>query len=328
MSITTKFTCKIISILVGTLLASSIAAGANYPSRAITVIVPYPAGGGTDMVARTLAHGLEGVLDVSVRVINHAGGAGITGSSSIANAKPDGYTIGLVASDISLYKPEGLADLSYADFTAIGQTEILPAGVTVNSSSPYSSVSELIAAIKANPGELKATGGAPGVNWHIAFIGFMRAIDLPNNDVTWVPIQGGAPSLLDVASGNSDFATASLVEGRALINAGKLRPLAIMSDKRTHIFPDVPTLKELGINWTFSLWHGVVAPKNLSEEVRKVLINAVNKVVNSKSFRSSLEKRGFIVKWRGGKDFRDFMEKDLNKMSRLLESISLEKAKK
>ncbi|MFC7397413.1 Bug family tripartite tricarboxylate transporter substrate binding protein [Chelatococcus sp. GCM10030263] len=292
-----------------------------FPDRPITVIVPYPAGGGTDIVARTLVNEMQKELGVAINVVNRGGGGGIVGTTAIASAKPEGYTIGLVASDISIYKPQGLSDLTFADVTAIGEVDELPGGITVSATSSYQKLSDLIDAIKAHPNTLKGTGAAPGTNWNIGFSGFMLAAGLDPKTVIWVPTQGGTAGHLDVAAGNSTFSTASLAEARALIEAKKLRPLAVMADERTKIFPDVPTLKELGINWSFGLWHGVVGPKNLPPEEFKILSAAVKKAANTPAFRTAIEERGFRAVWRGGDDFTEFMKADLATMQELFNGL-------
>ncbi|MBS9404918.1 tripartite tricarboxylate transporter substrate binding protein [Halomonas sp. TRM85114] len=303
------------TFLAGAVLACIVAVGSAspafaYPDRPIQVIVPYPAGGGTDIVARTLAAEIEKELDTPINVINRGGGGGIVGSNAIARAQPDGYTIGLVASDISLYEPQGLADISYEDLTAIGQTNALASSITVIADSPYQTVGDLLTAIKENPGELKGTGAPQNANWHVGFLGLMMDQGIDPNTVIWVPTQGGTAGHLDVAAGNSTFSTASLAEARALIESGKLRALAVMADEPIGIFPDVPTLKQEGIDYTFGLWHGVVAPAGLPDEERQILLDAVENAVNSESFRNTLTERGFTIVWRPGDEFRDFMKSD------------------
>lgn len=295
-----------------------------YPDRPITVIVPYPAGGGTDIVARTLSALLEQELGVPLNVVNRGGGGGLIGTQAIADAKPDGYTLGVIASDISLYKPQKLSpDLTYEKLTAIGQTNELPSGITVNSSSPYKTAAELIADIKAKPNTLKGTGAPPNLNWHVAYAGLMLRLDIDPKLVIWVPTQGGTAGHLDVAAGNSTFSTASLAEARALIESGKLRPLAVMADKRLEMFPDVPTIKEaLDVDWTFSLWHGLVGPANLPKEVLDVIVPAMEKVVKKDEFRKPLQERGFTLVWRDPAAFREFMASDLKEMEGVLSVLN------
>jgi len=294
-----------------------------YPDRPITVIVPYPAGGGTDIVARTLTALLEQELGVPLNVVNRGGGGGLIGTQAIADAKPDGYTLGVIASDVSLYKPQKLSDLTYEKLTPIGQTNELPSGITVNVSSPYKTAAELIADIKAKPNTLKGTGAPPNLNWHVAYAGLMLRLGIDPNSVIWVPTQGGTAGHLDVAAGNSTFSTASLAEARALIDSGKLRPLAVMANKRLEMYPDVPTVKEaLNVDWTFSLWHGLVGPANLPKEVLDVIVPAMEKVVKKDEFRKPLQERGFTLVWRDPDAFREFMASDLKAMESVLSALN------
>ncbi|MBL3574968.1 tripartite tricarboxylate transporter substrate binding protein [Rhodovulum sulfidophilum] len=298
------------------------AAWAEFPDRPVQLIVPYPAGGGTDIVARTLAVELEKELGQPVNVVNRAGGGGIPGQTAIAHARPDGYTIGLIASDISLYKPQGLTDLTHADMTALGQTNELPGSVTVAADAPYRTMDDLVTAIRENPATIKGTGAAPGASWHAGFLGLMFALDMAPDQVIWVPTQGGTKGHLDVAAGNSDFSTASLVEARALIEAGKLRPLATMAAERVAIFPEVPTLQEQGIDYTYGLWHGVTGPKDMDPAALEVLSAAVEKAANSDGFVATLEERGFKHVWRPGPEFEAFMAEDLAKMQAIFDRLN------
>ncbi|MBK5925437.1 tripartite tricarboxylate transporter substrate binding protein [Rhodovulum sulfidophilum] len=306
-------------------LSMTLAAGAawaEFPDRPVQLIVPYPAGGGTDIVARTLAVELEKELGQPVNVVNRAGGGGIPGQTAIAHARPDGYTIGLIASDISLYKPQGLTDLTHADMTALGQTNELPGSVTVAADAPYRTMDDLVTAIRDNPATIKGTGAAPGASWHAGFLGLMFALDMAPDQVIWVPTQGGTKGHLDVAAGNSDFSTASLVEARALIEAGKLRPLATMAAERVAIFPEVPTLQEQGIDYTYGLWHGVTGPKDMDPAALEVLSAAVEKAANSDGFVATLEERGFKHVWRPGPEFEAFMAEDLAKMQAIFDRLN------
>lgn len=313
---------KLLALAAGVAMIGTAAMAADYPTRPITLIVPYPAGGGTDIVARTLAAELENELGVTINVVNRAGGGGIVGTTAIAQARPDGYTLGVIASDISLYQPQGLADLSYENLTPIGQTNELPGGITVIADAPYADINELLEAIEANPGSLRATGAPPNANWHIGYLGFMLAAEHDPDGVVWVPTQGGTAGHLDVAAGNSTFSTASLVEARALIEDGQLRPLAISADERSSVFPDIPTLKEAGIDWSYGLWHGVVGPQNLPDEERQTLLQAVENAANSDGFRNTLIERGFTHMWRGGDDFRAFMASDMEAMEEIFSRLN------
>lgn len=311
-----------VAVSVGLLAAAVPAMAQDYPSRPITVIVPYPAGGGADIGARTWGGLLEQELGVPVNVINRGGGAAVPGHTAIAKAKPDGYTIGVLTNDISLYKPQGLAQLTYEDLRPLGQATRIAAGVNVIAGSPYKSLKDLAEAIKAKPGELKATGAAPGVNWHIGFLGLMLDLGIPPETVIWVPTQGGTAGHLDVAAGNSTFSTASMAEATALIAAGKLQPLAVMGAERLQGFPETPTLKEaIGSDWTYSVVHGVAGPKGLPDDIAKRLTDALGKVIQSDEFRKAMATRSIEVAWQPGDAYRDALAKDLEATTRILQQI-------
>lgn len=295
----------------------------DYPNRPITVIVPYPPGGGTDIGARTWGGLLEQELGVPVNVINRAGGAGIPGHTAIANAKPDGYTIGVLTNDISLYKPQGLAELTHMDLRPLGRATRIAAGVNVIAGSPFKTLKDLADAInQSKPRQFQATGAAHGVNWHIAFMGMMLDLGVPLDKVVWVPTQGGTAGHLDVASGNSTFSTASMAEATSLIAAGKLQPLAVMSAERLKGFPDTPTLKEaIGSNWTYSVVHGVAGPKDLPDDIAKRLTDALGKVIQSDAFRDAMAKRSIEVAWQPGDEYRKTLADDLQSTARILEQV-------
>ena len=163
--------------LVGTLatLAFCTAAQAqSYPSRPITLIVPWGAGGGTDATARIVGTLLEKELGQPVNVVNRTGGNGVVGHSAIATAAPDGYTLGMITVEISMMHWAGLTQLTPTDYTPIALMNIDPAGVTVRADSPYKNLNDLVNAVKANPGKFKASGTGQGGIWHLALAGMLK----------------------------------------------------------------------------------------------------------------------------------------------------------
>src|SRR5438874_13408107 len=158
-------------------LALSVAAGAAHaawPDRPITLIVPWGAGGGTDATARIIGVLLEKELGQPVNVVNRTGGSGVVGHSAIAQASPDGYTIGIVTVEIGMMHWQGLTELNGASYTPIGLVNADPAGIQVRADAPYKNVQDLLAAIKANPGKYKASGTGQGGIWHLALAGLLR----------------------------------------------------------------------------------------------------------------------------------------------------------
>lgn len=297
---------------------------AAWPERPISLIVPYPAGGGTDIVARTLAPLLERELGGTITVVNRAGGGGITGHEAISRAAPDGYTLGMITNDLSFYLPLGQSRLTHRDFTKIGQTNEIVATVTVRPDSPHDTMAKLLDAIRANPGRLRGTGAAPGVSWHVAFLGMMDSLRLDPRSVIWVPSQGGTLGHQDVAAGGSEFSTASIGEARALLEANRLRTIAIMSDARVPQFPTIPTLKEAtGSDWTFSVAHGVGGPRALPAPIFERMVVAVQKVHASDELQTQLRNRVIRAIWRDPAAWEAVLDRQLGEFTRLLQAAGL-----
>jgi len=282
-------------IALGALVFAAVAQAA-YPERPITLIVPWAAGGGTDATARIIGTLLEKEVGQPVNVVNRTGGSGVVGHSAIASAAPDGYTIGLITVEIGMMHWQGLTDLTGASYTPIGLVNADPAGLQVAADSPYKSANDLIAAIKASPGKLKASGTGQGGIWHVAIAGMLRDMKIDPASVPWVPSNGAAPGLQDLVAGGVQIVPCSLPEARSLIDAGKVKSLAVMSDTPSALYPNVPTLKAAtGSGWTMAAWRGIAAPKNIPAEARDKLVAAVKKIVASKDYTDFMAQRGFGV---------------------------------
>jgi tripartite-type tricarboxylate transporter receptor subunit TctC len=300
---------------------------AAYPERPITLIVPWGAGGGTDAVARILASLLEKDLGQPVNVVNRTGGSGVVGHSAIAQAQADGYTIGLVTVEIAMMRHVGLTELSFKDYTIIGQVNLDPGGVMVSVDSPYKTAKDLLAAIKEKPAStFKASGTGQGGIWHLGLAGWLLSEGVEPNKVPWVPSQGAAPGLKDMVAGGVDVVTASLAEGRALIEAGRVRALANMDEKRLNIFPDVPTLKEAtGSGWTIGAWRVIAGPKDLTKDVTDKLVPALERAYKSKEYKDFMDSRGFGMVWRPAGEARSFMEKADKDLGEVMKKAGLTK---
>jgi len=272
-------------------------------------MLPWAAGGGTDATARTLAALLQKDLGQPVNVINRTGGSGVVGHTALATAPPDGHTIGMVTVEITMMHRQGLTELTPAAYTPLALVVNPAPGVLVNASSPYKDVQALAEAIKASPpGKFKASGTGQGGSWHIGLVGWLQAMGLKADHVTWVPSQGSAPAMQDLAAGGIDLATCSIPEGRAMMDAGRVRALAVMAEQRNPQFPNVPTLGEaLGIKHTFGAWQGVAAPKGLPADIRDKLVASLAKAHASPDFAQFADSRGFTSQWAGGEDFAKFM---------------------
>ncbi|MEP6791881.1 MAG: tripartite tricarboxylate transporter substrate binding protein [Ramlibacter sp.] len=302
------------------------AAAQTYPARPITLIVPWGAGGGTDATARIIATLMEKDLGQPVTVVNRTGGSGVVGHAAIASAAPDGYTIGMATVEISMMHWQGLTELNGASYTPIGLVNADPAGVQVRADSPYKNVNDLLAAIKANPGKFKASGTGQGGIWHLAIAGLLRDQKIDPAALPWVPSNGAAPGLQDMVAGGIEVAPVSLPEARSLIDAGKVRSLAVMADKPAALYPNVPTLKAAtGSNWTMAAWRGIVAPKGIPAEARDKLAASVRKVAASKEYNDFMASRGFGVIYAGPEDFGHFMAKSDTDLGATMKAVGLVK---
>jgi tripartite-type tricarboxylate transporter receptor subunit TctC len=309
-------------------LPKSSFAQANYPNRPVTIVCPWGAGGGTDATARIVASLLEKELGQPFNVVNRTGGSGVVGHSAIATAAPDGYNIGIITVEISMMHWQGLTELNPTSYTPLALMNEDPPGIQVNASSPYKTVKELADAIKASPaGKFKASGTGQGGIWHLALVGWLQAMGLKADHVAWVPSNGAAPAMQDLAAGGLDLTTCSVPEARAMIEAGKARALAIMASERNPQFANVPTLKEaMGIDYSTGAWRGFAGPKNLPADVAAKLTAAMKKIYDSKEYKDFMNARGFGLKWGDGAQFAAFMDAGNKAMGTAMKAAGLAKA--
>lgn len=302
------------------------AAAAAYPERPITVVVPWGAGGGTDFTGRLIATVMQKKLGVPVNVVNRTGGQGVVGHSAIANAKPDGYTLGVATVEIVMMHWVGLTDLTYKNYTSIGLYNADPAGVQVAADSPWQDVKSLLADIKANPGKFKGSGTAQGGIWHLALAGMLKTAGIDPNAAPWVPSKGAAPGLKELVAGGVSIVTCSPTEAAPLRDAGKVRILAVMGDERMKAFPDVPTLKEdAGVDWAIGAWRGLTGPAGLPQEVTDKLVATFAEVVEDPDFVDGMNKRGFPIVYKAPADHIEFMKTSDVNMGEVMKAIGLAK---
>jgi len=321
--------CKTRLLIGFTVLAASVIAcsgSSKYPNRPITLIVPWAAGGGTDAIARVFASAIEKDLGKPVNVVNRTGGSGVVGHQAIASAAPDGYTIGIITVEIAMMHHQGLTDLTGASFTPLGLINFDAAGVQVRADAPYQNLGDLLQAIRANPGQLKASGTAQGGIWHVAIAGLLDDQKIPPASLLWVPSNSSAAGLVDLVAGGVDVVPSSHPEARSLIDAGKVKSLAIMDDSRSSLYPQVPTAREaIGTVWKMGVWRGIGAPKNLPHDIQETLAAAVKKAYDSKEYQDFSSSRGFGRRWAGPSEFADFMSTADTQMGAVMKTIGLAK---
>lgn len=280
-------------------LVSGPAMAADYPSRPVTMIVPWGAGGGTDATGRMISALLERRLGQPLNVVNRTGGAGVIGHSAIATAPADGYTLGVVTVEIAMMHHLGLTELTYEDYTPLGLMNADSPAITVAANSDYADIKSLTeAVVNSEPGTFKASGTSQGGIWHLALVGWLQSLGLDGNHVTWVPSEGSAPAMQDLIAGGVDIVTVSLGETKAMVDAGRAVNIALMGSERATSHPDVPTLIETGAaDFALASWRGICGPKDMPAEVAEAVSAALAEIAVDPEFVEFMNGRGFNIRY-------------------------------
>ena len=275
------------------LLVSNLAI-AQYPNRTVTIVVPFPPGGGTDTGTRIIATKLAQKWGHPVIVENKAGAAGILGAEYVSKAKPDGYTlmmgnIGTQSINPTLYgkKLTYDADKAFMPVTLVAE---LPSVMLAGPAVTAKTAQDVIALAKASPGKITYSSSGPGGSMHLAGALFEKA---SQTDLLHVPYKGGGPAIADLLAGHVDISFATILESSGHVKSGRLRALAVTSDKRYPTLPDVPTLAESGLRgFNTGSWIGIVAPAGTPREIVEKVARDVREVVTSPEVRDQLVAQG------------------------------------
>jgi len=267
----------------------------SYPNRLIKVIVPYAAGGAVDIVARTIAQPLAEALKQPVIVDNRPGASANIGMEMVAKATPDGYTL-LMASNGIATNMALFPNLTFdggRDFAPVAKIGYAPLVIVVPASSPVKSLKDLIAMAKAEPGKLTYASAGNGSSGHLAGELIKSTAKI---DVLHIPYKGGAPAITDLLGERISFMPINPVEVMAHIRAGRLRALAVASDKRFVLLPDVPTAAEAGLpGYEAAVWWGLVAPAKTPPDIVRQLNAETNKALANSAIASKLSELGVVV---------------------------------
>lgn len=297
---------------------------ADWPERPVTIVVPSGAGGGTDQTSRMLAERLQAKFGQPFNVINQGQGGGVVGITSIKNAEPDGYTLGVIF-NFAHYAPMGQADVNVEDFTPIAQYNFDPAGFQVRSDSEWESIDQALDDIKQSPDEyVIACGGGCGGSWPMAVASMMDEYGVDVSQVRFISGQGAAAALQDLAAGGVDIVPSSLPEAGPLIDSGRIKALAVMGTERLEAFPEVPTLAEAtDMELELGAWRGLIAPAGLPEEVTQALESAMHEITEDDTWRQQMQDRGFGIQWRDTEAFHAFMLDQQSSVRDLIETLGL-----
>ena len=294
------------------------------PERAVTYVVPWGAGGGTDANSRMLASLLEDRFGVPFNVVNRTGGNGVVGHTALATAAPDGYTVGAATVEIATMHWAGLTQLTHQNITPIALIDIVPASVTVAADSPFQTLGEVMDHVRAHPGELTASGTAQGGIWHLAIAGLLNEQGLDPGAIRWIPSDGAASGMQELMAGGVDMVTVALSEAKALIDSGELRGLAYMHSERMSALPDVPTTPEaIDTAWTLAAFITISGPEGMPEEIACAYGQAVEEIVATEAWAEFKDSRGAEVVFLGGEDLSAFIADSDANLGATMEAIGL-----
>jgi tripartite-type tricarboxylate transporter receptor subunit TctC len=275
---------------------------ADYPARPVTVIVPFPAGGSTDTMARAAAREFEDILGANVPVTNVGGGAGTVGTAQLARSRPDGYTIGVVPAAPLINQPH-MRETPYSiqDFDYICQLFYSPQALAVKPDSPFKSLKDVVDYARAHPNELSYGTPGPGSLPHLAMEKFLQDTDI---QIKHVPFQGDGPGVTALLGGHVDLYMAIISN----VSKNDLDAVAVFADERVDAAPDVPTSVEQGFPTTASWWGGVFAPKGIPADVKTTLVDACQQTAEKERFIETLASLGTLVQFRDSEGVQKAVE--------------------
>ena len=290
-------------------------AQAAYPSRPITMIVPFPPGGPTDLVARVLAQTMSSQMGQQIIVDNRGGANGNIGSAAVAKAAPDGYTVLYNTSSITL-SPALYKSLPYdvqRDLAPVGLAATVPLALVVNPSIPAANVKEFIAYAKANPGKLSYGSAGNGNITHLGAFQFLQANGI---EAVHIPYKGSAPADADLVGGQIQFMTDTVNSVAGFVREKRLRLLAVTTLKRTSLFPDAPTIAEMGMaGFDVSAWQGLMVPANTPEAIIKRLNVEMRKALQNPEVLTKLAGQGAIPLGSTPQEYGDYIKSEITRWS-------------
>ncbi len=304
------------------------ASAAEFPTRPIKLVVPYAAGGPTDVLGRLVGEYLGRDLKQAVIVENKAGAQGAIGAEAVARSEPDGCTLFVTAASIFVLNPMLYKKLPYdpvKDFRMLALVTDLPVVMEVHPSVPAKTVAEFVAYAKQNPGKLNFGSAGTGGTIHLAGEMFKQMAGI---DMVHVPYKGAGPALTDLLSGNIQLMFDTLSTALPPVKSGLLRPLGVSSEQRSPDLPDVPTIAESGYpDYRVSVWYGIAAPAKLPDDIAAKVSASLDRALNDDAFRVSLEKIGFpVFRPRSAAAITEFIDADRTRWSGVIkaQNISLD----
>lgn len=289
-----------------------------FPAKEVSIIIPYAPGGATDLVFRALAASTQKHLGKAVVVVNRAGGGGAVGFTEAAQAKPDGYTLVTAITPVTILPHQVKTAFTYRSFEPIINVVQDPAMLQVRADAPWKTLAEFLAYAKQNPGMITVGNSGAGGGVHLIALAFEKAAGVKFNQI---PFAGGGPSVTALLGGHVHAVSVSPPEGIPHVKAGKLRIIALFSAQRMADFPNVPTVREQGIDFTMGQWRGLAAPRGTPPQVVGVLHEAFKKGMEDPAFVKNAADMSVALAYVGPADFGRLMAADHERYAKLVAEI-------
>jgi tripartite-type tricarboxylate transporter receptor subunit TctC len=310
-------------IALSAVLIPGMALAQTYPSKPIRIVVPFSAGGATDVVARAVGQRMSEQMGKPVIIENRPGASANLGAEYVAKAEPDGYTVLLgangLATNMTLFRNPGFDTAK--DFAPIVRVGYSPLVLVVQASSPVKDLKDLIAMAKAKPGALTYGSAGNGSSGHLAAESLKLTTKI---DVLHVPYKGGALAVTDLLGGRISFMINNPLEIVANVKAGRLRALAVASSKRIALLPDVPTFVEAGVTgYAASVWWGLVAPAKTPKDIVAQLSGEALKALENEGVKEKLLNLGAIIDPQGPDEFGNFLRREIDEWGAVIKSTGI-----
>ena len=311
----------LLTALVASLAAPLVAAQASYPDRPVRIIVPYPPGGATDILARQVGAKLSPLLGQSVIIENKSGASGVIGFDFVAKAPPDGYTLLMGTANMTIVTAFGKAPFDpETDFAPVSTLVSSQNLLTIRPTLPVNSIKELVAYAKKNPGKLNY--GSSGIGTPLMTMESLKA--MANIEMVNVPYKGDAPAINDLLGGSIDMYASTVTGLIAHVKSGKLKALGVTGSKRASSLPDVPTIAEAGVpGYELTSWYGILAPGGTPAEIVGKLNKALVEIVAMPDIQRQMIEGGSDPSSSTPEEFKQIVSRDVAKYTKLVKEFSL-----
>ena len=299
-------------------------ASAAYPDKPITMIVPFPAGGRTDLTARVVAQYLPTHIRQTVVVVNKPGAGGVLGAKEVAAAPPDGYTLGMFSSAVVTAQYTVATPTNLADYVPLAVVNIDPMALAVKYDAPWKTLAELVSYAQKNAGKVRL-GMIPGASAQIFAGGFSK---MANVKTVYVPFKGDADGVFALAGGHIEAHVAVPVSYKALADAKKIRILGVAATQRSQLYPDIPTFRENGVDLVIGSFHIVFVPKGTPADVQAELVQALAKTMQEPELRKQMGAANLGFAYMDQKETARFLTQQDDLYRRLIDELGMRVATK